>query len=285
MIYTEIIDTLAPEKTISQTVTELLALDIGGFSLGNILAAALIFLVCLAVIKLAVRLTRRALDKSKLDAPVKRAIVNFERVVLWVTALLMIMGKLNISTASLVALVSVAGLALSLSLQNTLSNVFAGVTLLMTRPFAVGDFVETGTTGGTVTRMGLFYVTMLTADNKEIHVPNSDISASRLTNYTAEPSRRVDLSFGLEYACDANAVRTALLAAAAEDECILPDPAPSVVVSAYQASSVQYTLRVWAATGDYWNVYYALNESSRRHLEAAGLSLAFDRMDVRIVKE
>ncbi len=285
MIYTEIIDTLAPEKTISQTVTELLALDIGGFSLGNILAAALIFLVCLAVIKLAVRLTRRALDKSKLDAPVKRAIVNFERVVLWVTALLMIMGKLNISTASLVALVSVAGLALSLSLQNTLSNVFAGITLLVTRPFKPGDFVEAGTTSGTVTRMGLFYVTLLTYDNKEIHVPNSDIAASRLTNYTAEPTRRVDLNFGLEYGCEAGAVRAALLAAAKEDARVLPEPEPVVVVSAYLSSSVQYTLRCWALTADYWAVYYALNESARRHLEAAGLSLAFDRLDVRIVKD
>ena len=285
MIYTEIIDTLAPEKTISQTVTELLALDIGGFSLGNILAAALIFLVCLAVIKLAVRLTRRALDKSKLDAPVKRAIVNFERVVLWVTALLMIMGKLNISTASLVALVSVAGLALSLSLQNTLSNVFAGITLLVTRPFKPGDFVEAGTTSGTVTRMGLFYVTLLTYDNKEIHVPNSDIAASRLTNYTAEPTRRVDLNFGLEYGCEAGAVRAALLAAAKEDVRVLPEPEPAVVVSAYLSSSVQYTLRCWALTADYWAVYYALNESARRHLEAAGLSLAFDRLDVRIVKD
>ena len=285
MIYTEIIDTLAPEKSISQTVTELLALDIGGFSLGNILAAALIFLVCLAVIKLAVRLTRRALDKSKLDAPVKRAIVNFERVVLWVTALLMIMGKLNISTASLVALVSVAGLALSLSLQNTLSNVFAGITLLVTRPFKPGDFVEAGTTSGTVTRMGLFYVTLLTYDNKEIHVPNSDIAASRLTNYTAEPTRRVDLNFGLEYGCEAGAVRAALLAAAKEDARVLPEPEPAVVVSAYLSSSVQYTLRCWALTADYWAIYYALNESARRHLEAAGLSLAFDRLDVRIVKD
>ena len=285
MIYTEIIDTLAPKKTISQTMTELLALDIGGFSLGNILAAALIFLVCFAVIKLAVRLTRRALDKSKLDAPVKRAIVNFERVVLWVTALLMIMGKLNISTASLVALVSVAGLALSLSLQNTLSNVFAGITLLVTRPFKPGDFVEAGTTSGTVTRMGLFYVTLLTYDNKEIHVPNSDIAASRLTNYTAEPTRRVDLNFGLEYGCEAGAVRAALLAAAKEDVRVLPEPEPVVVVSAYLSSSVQYTLRCWALTADYWAVYYALNESARRHLEAAGLSLAFDRLDVRIVKD
>ena len=268
---------------LSINLQQLLSTDIGGFSLGNILAAAVIFLVCLVLIKLCVKLTRKALDKSRLDAAVKRFIVTVERTVMWVTAALIIMGKLNISTTSLVALVSVAGLALSLSLQNTLSNVFAGVTLLMTHPFAVGDFIEAGATSGTVTRTGLFYVTLITADHKEIHVPNSDISASRLTNYTAEPERRVDLSFGLEYDCDAEAVRAALLAAAAEDGRVLADPAPTVVVGAYLSSSVQYTLRAWTSTGDYWDVYYALNESARRHLEAAGLSLAFDRLDVRIL--
>lgn len=266
-------------------IRELLNTDIGGISLGNLLAALVIFFVCLALIRLCVRLLRRALEKTSLDAQVRRALVNVVRAVLWVTAAIVIMGQLNISTASLVALVSVAGLALSLSLQNTLSNVFAGVTLILTRPFSVGDFVEAGTTSGTVTRMGLFYVTLRTPDNKEIHVPNSDISASRITNYTAEPRRRVDLSFGLEYSCGADEVRSALLAAAAEEKRVLADPAPSVVVSAYQASSVQYTLRAWAATGDYWDVYYSLNESARRRLESAGLSMAFDRMDVRIVEK
>ena len=266
-------------------IQRILNMDLGGFTLGNLLAALLIFVVCVVAIRLCTRLLRKALDRTSLDVQVKRALTNVLRAVLWVTAAIVIMGQLNISTASLVALVSVAGLALSLSLQNTLSNVFAGVTLLVTRPFSVGDFVEAGTTSGTVTRMGLFYVTLLTADNKEIHVPNSDISSSRLTNYTAEPRRRVDLNFGLEYSCDADAVRAALLAAAQEDGRVLSEPAPAVVVSAYLASSVQYTLRAWAMTGYYWNVYYALNESARRHLEAAGLSLAFDRMDVRIVKD
>ena len=273
------------EGSLADTVTKLLSLDIGGFSLGNVLAAAVILAVSFVLIRLCTRVTRRALDRSRLDDTLKRVIMTAERTVLWVTAALIIMGKLNISTTSLVALVSVAGLALSLSLQNTLSNVFAGVTLLMTRPFAVGDFIESGTTSGAVTRMGLFYVTLLTADRKEIHVPNSDISTSRLTNYTAEPRRRVDLNFGLEYGCDADAVRGALLQAAKEDSRVLPDPEPSVVVSAYLASSVQYTLRAWALTGDYWDVYYALNESARRHLESAGLSMAFDRVDVRIVKD
>lgn len=285
MLYTEIIENALPEKTIGETINELLALNIGGFSLGNILAAALIFVICLIFIRICAKLTKRALDKTKLDAAVCRVILNIERVVLWVTAALVIMGKLNISTTSLVALVSVAGLALSLSLQNTLSNVFAGMTLLLTHPFKVGDFVETGTTSGTVLRTGLFYVTLKTFDHKEIHVPNSDIAASRLTNYTAEPERRVDLSFGLEYGCDADEVRTALLGAAAENDKVLPSPAPEVVVSAYLSSSVQYTLRVWALTSDYWDVYYAINENARRCLEAAGLSLAFDRLDVRIMKD
>ena len=282
-ITADIIETLAPEKTLSETVSELLSLDIGGFSLGNILAAAVIFIACLIFIKLCLKFTRKALSRTKLDEAIKRVVINCERIVLWVTAALVIMGKLNISTTSLVALVSVAGLALSLSLQNTLSNVFAGITLMVTHPFKAGDFIESGETSGTVLHTGLFYVTLMTYDNKEIHVPNSDIAASRLTNYTAGPTRRVDLSFGLEYGCGAEAVREALLAAAAEDARVLKEPAPAVVVNAYLASSVQYTLRCWTLTPDYWDVYYALNESARRHLEAAGLSLAFERLDVRII--
>ena len=133
---------------------ELLNKDIGGFSLGNLLAAALIFFICLALIRLCTRLARRALARTRLDAQLQRGLLGALRAVLWVTAALVIMGKLNISTTSLVALVSVAGLALSLSLQNTLANVFAGVTLLITRPFAVGDFIESGATSGTVTRAG-----------------------------------------------------------------------------------------------------------------------------------
>lgn len=265
------------------SVQKLLETEIGGFSLGNLLAAAVILLISLVVIKLLTKAVRRALERSKLERAIRSFILSCVRVLLWVLVALIIADKLSIPSASLVAVLSVAGLAFSLSLQNTLSNVFAGFTLLMTRPFSSGDFVELGATTGTVISSGLFYVTLVTADRKEIHIPNSDVASSRITNYSTEPTRRVDLAFGLEYDCEAGAVRRALLDAAAAEPRVLSDPAPSVVVSAYNASSVEYSLRAWAATQDYWDVYFALNESCRAALEKDGLSMAFDRLDVRII--
>ena len=256
------------------SVQKLLETEIGGFSLGNLLAAAVILLISLVVIKLLTKAVRRALERSKLERAIRSFILSCVRVLLWVLVALIIADKLSIPSASLVAVLSVAGLAFSLSLQNTLSNVFAGFTLLMTRPFSSGDFVELGATTGTVISSGLFYVTLVTADRKEIHIPNSDVAASRITNYSTEPTRRVDLAFGLEYSCDAES-----------DARVLTEPAPSVVVSAYKASSVEYSLRAWAATQDYWDVYFALNENCRTALEKAGLSMAFDRLDVRIIED
>ena len=264
---------------------KLLETDIGGFSLGNLLAAVVIFLVSLIIIKLLMKAIKKALDRSKLERAIRSFILSCARVLLWVLVALIIADKLSIPSASLVAVLSVAGLAFSLSLQNTLSNVFAGFTLLMTRPFSSGDFVELGTTTGTVISSGLFYVSLVTADRKEIHIPNSDAAASRITNYSAEPNRRVDLTFGLEYSCPAAAVREALLDAARTDSRVLTEPAPEVVVSAYQASSVEYTLRVWTTNAEYWNVYFALNENCRTELEKNGLSMAFDRLDVRIIED
>ena len=230
---------------------KLLETDIGGFSLGNLLASVVIFLVSLIIIKLLMKAIKKALDRSKLERAIRSFILSCARV------LLIIADKLSIPSASLVAVLSVAGLAFSLSLQNTLSNVFAGFTLLMTRPFSSGDFVELGTTTGTVISSGLFYVSLVTADRNEIHIPNSDAAA----------------------------VREALLDAARADSRVLTEPAPEVVVSAYQASSVEYTLRVWTTNAEYWNVYFALNENCRTELEKNGLSMAFDRLDVRIIED
>ncbi len=263
---------------------KLLNTDIGGFSLGNLLAALFIFAVSFILIKLLMKVIKKALERSKLERAIRSFILSCARVLLWVLVALIIADKLSIPSASLVAVLSVAGLAFSLSLQNTLSNVFAGFTLLMTRPFSSGDFVELGSTTGTVISSGLFYVTLVTADRKEIHIPNSDAAASRITNYSTEATRRIDLAFGLEYSCDAQTVRAALLEAAAADERVLSEPAPAVVVSAYKASSVEYSLRVWVKTPDYWDVYFALNESCRSYLEKNGQSMAFERLDVRIIE-
>lgn len=263
---------------------QFLSYSIGGLALGKIISFILLLAGCVIGVRLLTKLASKALGKTKLQPALVSFVRSCIRAILWVLAALILADALGIPSATLVAAVSVAGLALSLSLQSILSNLFSGFTLLFTKPFASGDYVDVGASGGTVTAIGLFYTTLVTPDGKEVHIPNSEVSSSRVVNYSAEPNRRIDLAFCLEYSCPAVEVRSALLAAASEYSTILADPAPEVLLSGYKSSGVEYTLRVWVQSADYWSVFFALNESARASLENNGLHMAFDRIDVHITE-
>lgn len=266
------------------SLQELLDVKIGDFSLGTLFSAIISLLVCVIVIRIMLSLASKTLKKSKLESGLKNFIISCLRVVLWVIAVFIIADSLGIPSASLVAVLSVVGLALSLSLQTILSNVFSGFTILFTKPFISGEFVDVGTASGTVRSIGLFYTTLVSPDNKEISIPNGDVSASKITNYSREPERRVELLFSLRYDCSVDNARKALLSAANADARVLQSPEPAVVVAAYKNSSVEYSLRIWVKTPDYWDVYFSLNEAARAGLEKASMPIAFDRMEVKIVQ-
>ena len=191
----------------------LLTISIGGVSLMTLLSALIVFVICFVAMRLITRLASRALAKSRLEGALRNFVLSCVKAALWLLTAVIVADKLGIPSASLVALVSVAGLALSLSLQDTLKNVFSGFTILFTRPFSSGDYVEIGATAGTVAAIGLFYTTLMTADGKEISIPNSEVCSSRVTDYTREPERRVELGFDVGYDCAAEEVRAALEAA------------------------------------------------------------------------
>lgn len=267
-----------------ETINTILAKSIGGMTVGKMLAAVVIFLVGVIAIRIINTFTARALGKTKLEKGLQSFIRSGVKVGLWVLVVLIVADKLGIPSATLVAALSVAGLALSLSLQNILENVFSGFTILFTKPFVSGDYVELDTVEGEVVSIRLFYTTILTYDNKKIFVPNSEIVATKVTNCTNEPKRRVDRVFGLSYDCPTDKVREALLAAAAADGRIFKDPAPAVRLTAYHSSNIEYTLVSWVKSEDYWGVYFDINESVREYINAAGLSMSYDRVDVRITE-
>jgi small conductance mechanosensitive channel len=179
----------------------------------------------------------------------------------------------------------VAGLALSLSVQDTMSNLFAGVTLLTVRPFVAGNYVELSGIAGTVRSVGLFYTVLSTVDNKAVFVPNSEVTSAKLINYSREPTRRVDLYFCADYDDPTERVKSALLEAAQADSRVLRDPAPFAGINAYKDGAVEYTLRVWVGAPDYLGVFFALNESVRETFAKRGVTMSCPHVNVRVLRE
>ena len=271
------------KKSFFETIS---AFKIGDISVSSILSAILTLVICFIIIKIVTGFVNRSLGKSKkLDATLRGFVTSAIKAVLWVIAFIIVANALGINTSSLVALVSVVGLALSLSVQNILSNLFSGLTLLITKPFAAGDFVEIGGKTGLVKTVGLFYTQMDTLDNIAVSIPNSDVTAAAINNYSREELRRVDRTFTTSYECPTAEVKAAIEDAIAKDELILKDPAPFVRLIDYKGSTVEYVVRVWCKGPDYWTVYFNLNENVRESFAAHGVKFSYEHVNVHIVEK
>lgn len=252
--------------------------------LSSVLCAAIVFLVCVFAIRVLMRLIETALDKShRIDKTLRDFIKHAARVVLWIFAIVITAGTLGIPMASMVAVISVAGLALSLALQNILANLFSGITLLFTRPFHEGDYIAVGSTLGVVQRIGLFYTVIDTFDKQVLNIPNSAVTSATLTNHSAEPVRRVDLFYEASYDAPTETVRAAALDAAAAVDKVLSDPAPFIGIFEYKDSSIRYAVRVWCRAEDYWDVMYGMNEQIRESFKKFGVEMTYNHLNVHMV--
>ena len=166
-----------------------------------------------------------------------------------------------------------------------MTNLFSGITLLITHPFGAGDFVSVGSNQGTVKSVGLFYTVMDTPDNKTGSIPNGDVTASSVTNFSREATRRVDMTFSASYDSSTESVHRAIMDAISQDDRILPDPAPFTAITSYGESSINYAVRVWCANADYWNVYFALNERVRECFVKYGVEMSYNHINVHMVSD
>ncbi len=260
-------------------------ISIGSLSLSTLLSAVMVLIICCVAIRITMKLLTTAMGRTHLDPAIKGFVCTVTRVLLWALAIIITADSLGIPTTSLVAVLSVAGLALSLSVQNIMTNLFSGITLLITHPFGAGDFVSVGSNQGTVKSVGLFYTVMDTPDNKTVSIPNGDITAGSVTNFSREATRRVDMTFSASYDSPTESVHRAIMDAISQDERILPDPAPFTAISVYGDSSITYAVRVWCANADYWNVYFALNERVRECFEKYGVQMSYNHLNVHIVSD
>ena len=241
-------------------------------------------LVCLVAVKVICGIITRVLEKSRLESTLSNFIKSILRVVIYFVAVLIVLSTLGVDVTSLVALLSVAGLAVSLALQNTLANLAGGIQLLLTKPFAAGNFVEAGANSGTVHQIGLAYTVLVTPDNKVIHVPNSDIAAARIINYNGRETRRVELKVTASYDAPIQTVKDTVMKLVQGDERIHGEPEPFLRVSNYGNSSIEYTLRVWCTAEDYWDVYFDLMDNMKPAFDAAGIEMTYDHLNVHVVK-
>ncbi len=259
---------------------------LGSLTLATLLGALVTFLICLVVINVLLKLVSKALSGAKkMNQTMRGFVLSAVKIALWIIAIIIIAGQLGIPTASLVALLSVAGLALSLSVQGVLGNLFSGLTLLMTHPFDEGNFVEVAGKTGTVKSVGLLYTTINTLDNVVVSIPNGDVVGSSIVNYSAEPLRRVDMNFSAAYSEPTEKVKAAIMEVIEADARILDAPAPFVALNAYNESTVDYVVRVWVKNADYWDVHFALNEKVRESFLKNGVAMSFPHMNVHIVEK
>ena len=265
---------------------ELSKISIGSLALDKLLSGVFALVVCLLCIWLLMKLTDKALANSKrLDGALRGFIRSVVKAAMWIITGIIVADSLGIPTTSLVALVSVAGLALSLSIQNIMSNLFSGVTLLMAKPFTAGDFVDIGGKAGTIKIVGMFYTVMDTGDNSVISIPNGDVTSSSVINYSKEPMRRVDMRFEASYDAPTAEVKAAIMDAIAADERISAEPAPFIALSAYKSSSIEYLVRIWCQNSDYWSVHYGMNVRVRECFAAHGVEMSYEHMNVHILEK
>lgn len=245
----------------------------------KLLPAALTLVVGLLVIRIVMTVITKLLNKTKLEKAAHGLIKSVARVVLYVLLGLMVADCLGIDVTGAIALASVLTLAVSLSVQNALTNVIGGFTLLYTHPFKSGDFVEVAGKSGTVQEIGMAYTVLATPDNKIISIPNSSVVSGDIVNYTVSGTRRVEVKVQAVYSESSQQVIDALLQAGTVDKVLL-DPAPMAVIDSYGESAINYSLRVWTKSEDFWDVYFVINQNIRKIFEAQGIKMAYPHMHV-----
>ena len=263
---------------------DLSALHLGIISVGALLGAVVTLVACILAVRIITVLLRRVLGKTTLEQRVSKYIVSTVRFVLWVVTVLIVAQQLGIPVTSLVALFSVISLAVSLAVQNVLANVAGGLVLLVTKPFTVGDYIDTPSGEGTVREMSLTYTFLETMEGQRLAVPNSTLSSGKIINYSTLATRRLQHKITASYD-DATAVRRACLTAVGRTANVLADPAPVVYVSSYGESSIEYIVRCWTKTEDYWPAYYQLLEEIRNAFNEAGVEMCYNHLNVHIIEK
>lgn len=258
-----------------------------GAALGwTLIKALLVFIVGRFLISMINKLVQRVLLKRKIDPSIKTFVGSLIHIILMILLIISVVGALGVQTASFAALLASAGVAIGMALSGNLSNFAGGLIILIFKPYKVGDFIEAQGLSGTVREIQIFHTVLTTTDNKVIYIPNGSLSSSAVVNYSYQEVRRVDWTFGVEYGTDYAKVKGVLEDILAKDERILQEPAaPFVAMSQLADCSVNYVVRVWVKSPDYWNVYYGITRTVYERFNAEGIGFPFPQLTIHQAKD
>ena len=272
-----------PDNILQNTV-DLSALHLGKLTLAALLTAFATLILCFLVTHFVIKALRKLLEKSRLDAQLQNYIIVAVRFVLLLVGILIVIDQLGIPITSLIALLSVLSLAISLAVQNILSNVAGGIVAMATKPFQVGDLICVDGNDGVVRALTLTYTQLDALNGQRISIPNSTLAAGKIVNYTTRGRRRVEIHVTASYDAPIDTVRQALLNAVAHTENILNAPAPEVFLSSYGESSIEYYVRCWVSAANYEKTYYALMEQIKRDFDALGVEMSYNHLNVHMIQ-
>lgn len=253
--------------------------------IGKLLIALLIFFLGRWIIKKIDKVFKRILNNRIDDIALRSFLSTLLNVALFATLVILIINVVGSRTVSLVALIGSIGLALGLAVKDNLANFAGGVMLLFNKPFKGGDYIEAQSVAGTVQAVGILYTTLTTFDNKTVHIPNGPLSIGNIINYSTQSTRRLDLTVNVDYGSDVELVKSLLLDIAEKHPQVLKDPAPLSRMVKMNDSSIDFVLRVWTLSGDFWPVTFDLNEQTYDALVKNGLNIPFPQMTVHLAKE
>lgn len=281
MILLEVVETGTKLSRVLDSLVE------QGAALGwTLIKALLVFIVGRFLISMINKLVQRVLLKRNIDPSIKTFVGSLIHIILMILLIVSVVGTLGVQTASFAALLASAGVAIGMALSGNLSNFAGGLIILIFKPYKVGDFIEAQNLSGTVREIQIFHTVLTTTDNKVIYIPNGSLSSSAVINYSYQQVRRIDWTFGVEYGTDYAKVKGVLEEILAKDERILQEPAaPFIAMSQLADSSVNYVVRVWVNSPDYWNVYYDITRIVYERFNAEGIGFPFPQLTIHQAKD
>lgn len=241
----------------------------------NILTALLILLIGLFVINLLVKVSKKIMTKSNVDITLQKFLSDLLSWILKALLIITVISKLGVPTTSFVAIIGAAGLAVGLALQGSLANFAGGALIMIFKPFKIGDFITAQGESGTVKSIEIFTTKLNTVDNKEIIIPNGALSNSNIVNFSTEENRRVDLKFGVSYDADIKETKNVLTSIVNNHPLILKDPAPAILLTELGDSSINFAVRSWVKSSDYWTVYTQVLEQTKEALDKANIEIPY----------